>query len=151
MSLFSLDDRGLVAPCPACGQATRRPYAMVGRPLRCRRCQAQLPPPGEAIEVPSGTVFDTLRTELPVPIVADFWAPWCGPCRAMAPELERAAAELAGEALVVKVNTETHPDLGARYGVRSIPTLLVFRHGDPVHRAVGAQTARTIVASGRAA
>lgn len=73
------------------------------------------------------------------PVVVDFWAPWCGPCRAVAPVLERIAKERAGELRIVKVNVDNEPELAARYGISSIPTILLFKDGEPVASAVGAQ------------
>ena len=83
------------------------------------------------------------RTELPV--IADFWAPWCGPCRAMAPQFERAARELKGRARLVKVNTEEAPGLAARMGIRAIPTIALFRNGAEVKRVSGALDAGSLV------
>jgi thioredoxin 2 len=99
--------------------------------------------PSAPIEV-SGAFFDAMVSAASVPVVVDFWAPWCGPCRAMAPEFERVAQHLAGEALVVKVNTDAEPELGQRFGIRSIPTIAVFRDGREVTRAAGARPAADI-------
>jgi thioredoxin len=80
------------------------------------------------------------------PVLVDFWAPWCGPCRMMAPELEKAARALAGQALVVKVDTDTVPELGSRFRIMSIPTLAVFAGGRETTRASGARPAADIQA-----
>ena len=79
-----------------------------------------------------------------MPVVVDFWAPWCGPCRMMAPELEKVARSAAGEWLIVKVNTEAVPELGERYRIRSIPTLAIFKGGRQIHSAAGARQAADI-------
>jgi len=91
-------------------------------------------------------VFDALVAGSPLPVVVDFWAPWCGPCRTMAPELEKAAQRLAGRALTVKVNTDAEPELGQRFRIMSIPTIAVFRDGREVTRAAGARPAADIEA-----
>jgi thioredoxin 2 len=91
-------------------------------------------------------VFDALLESARLPIVVDFWAPWCGPCRMVAPELEKVAQAAAGEFLVVKIDTEALPDLGARFGVRSIPTMAVFGNGREVTRTAGARPAADIQA-----
>jgi thioredoxin 2 len=87
----------------------------------------------------------------PLPVVVDFWAPWCGPCRMVAPELERVAANNAGRFLVVKVNTDEIPELGERFGIRSIPTMAVFSGGKEAARTAGARPAADIEAFVRGA
>jgi thioredoxin 2 len=91
-----------------------------------------------------GAPFDAMLAASPIPVVVDFWAPWCGPCRAMAPEFEKVARRLAGTALVVKVNTDAEPELGERFRIRSIPTIAVFRDGREVTRVSGARPAADI-------
>ena len=89
---------------------------------------------------------DVIQRSAEVPVVVDFWAPWCGPCRMVAPELARVASAHAGEYLIVKVNTDAIPELGERFGIRSIPTMAVFSGGREVGRTTGARPAADIEA-----
>jgi len=98
------------------------------------------------VTIPDEGAFDGMLAASSVPVVVDFWAPWCGPCRAMAPEFEKVANRAAGRWLVVKVDTEQVPALGARYRVMSIPTLMTFVGGREVARRTGAMPAEAIEA-----
>jgi thioredoxin 2 len=140
---MKIDDRGVLTSCASCGSTNRLAFRTLGRSARCGKCQAALPPP--AVPVEAGTAqFDAMLSASSLPIVVDFWAPWCGPCRMMAPEFEKVARNLAGEALVVKVNTDAEPELGERFGIRSIPTVAVFRGGREAARVAGARPAADI-------
>ena len=143
---LSSDDRGVLLACPACGKTNRLSYDTLDRQIRCGQCKTPLPAAGRPVDVPTVPAFDALIARSPVPVVVDFWAPWCGPCRMMAPEVEKAAQTLAGKALVAKVDTEALPALGERFLVRSIPTLMVFRGGQVVSRESGARPAAGILA-----
>ena len=151
MSGLQPDERGILTTCQACGKRNRLSYARLDKRSRCGHCSADLRPPADPVEVPSGVVFDALIRESSLPVVIDFWAPWCGPCRMVAPELAKAATATSGEYLIVKVNTEALPEIGDRFRIQSIPTMAVFRHGLEVTRTSGARPAADIVAFVRSA
>jgi thioredoxin 2 len=142
MSDITLDERGLIVPCPSCGQRNR--IAFTAKESRCAKCKTLLPDAAEPVEVPDARTFDALVQSASRPVVVDFWAPWCGPCRMVAPELARVAKANAGRFLVVKVNTEALPELGDRFAIRSIPTMAVFQGGKEVGRSSGARPAAEI-------
>jgi thioredoxin 2 len=118
--------------CTQCGKRNRVPVAASGRP-RCAQCKADLP-----WLVPAGSADYEAAVDSGMPVLVDLWAPWCGPCRMVAPVLERLADDYAGRIKVVKVNVDEAPDVQARYGVQGIPTLLILRDGREVDRVVGA-------------
>ncbi len=122
--------------CPACLTANRVPSARLGEEPRCGHCGKPLLA-DKPIELDEAG-FDKFVARTGLPVLADFWAPWCGPCRAMAPHFERAAAQLKGRVQLVKVNTEEAPGLAMRQRIRAIPTLVLFRDGSEVKRASGA-------------
>jgi thioredoxin 2 len=142
MSDLQLDERGFIVDCPSCAQRNR--VAFSTRATRCGRCKSALPSPSQPIEVPDARAFDALVRDARQPVVVDFWAPWCGPCRMVAPELARVAASNAGRFVVVKVNTDALPDLGERFRIQSIPTMAVFAGGKEVARTSGAMPAAQI-------
>src|SRR5437867_3410856 len=115
MSTADLDDRGVIAACTACGQKNRLAYERLTDAVRCGKCRQPIALPGEPIELRRAADFDNLVARASLPVVVDYWAPWCGPCRMVAPELQKVAARQAGKMIVVKVNTDELQDLGERF------------------------------------
>jgi len=130
--------------CPHCGATNRIPTERLGDGPVCGRCQQALLD-GHPLALTDAS-FDKVVAGSGLPVVVDFWAPWCGPCRMMAPQFEAAAAQLKGRALFVKVNSDENPQLSARYGIRSIPTLLKLQGGREVDRVAGAMPAAQVAA-----
>jgi len=127
-------------PCPVCGATNRVPRERLaeGRRPLCGRCRTPLPAPGTPMTVTDAT-FAAEVERSPLPIVVDVWAAWCGPCRIIAPVIDDLAASMAGRVRFAKLNLDENPATASRFGVRSIPTLLVFKDGHEVDRIVGVQ------------
>jgi thioredoxin 2 len=122
--------------CPHCGSVNNVPYKDSYKKANCGKCKNSLLDT-HPISLNSSS-FDHLIANSEIPVVVDFWAPWCGPCQMMAPAFEAAAKEFPLKAVFAKVNTEEASDLGARFGIRSIPTIMIFKNGQVVHTQAGA-------------
>ena len=133
----------LIVVCPRCHAANRLPAGRLADGGTCGKCKAALFS-GEPLELGAAN-FDSHMTRSGIPLLVDFWAPWCGPCRTMAPAVAKAAQALEPEFRLAKVNTEAEQQLAARFAIRSIPTLALFRDGREVARQAGAMDAAGIV------
>ncbi len=146
MAHVDLDDRGILVACTNCGKKNRLAFDKLGVAVRCGQCKQPLAMVNTPVELHSTADFDRIVAQSSLPVLVDYWAPWCGPCRMVAPELEKVAARQSGKLLVVKVNTDELADLGQRYNIRSIPTIALFANGREAARVAGARQASDIEA-----
>jgi thioredoxin 2 len=141
MATMAIDEKGVLLACPSCGQRNRLAWERQSEQGRCASCKQPLSKPSAPLGVTSAAQFSAMISRSTLPVLVDFWAAWCGPCRSLAPELEALAKTSAGEFLVAKVDTEALPELAGQYSIRSIPSLLLFAAGGEVSRTAGAQSA----------
>ncbi len=122
-----------VVSCPGCGAKNRVPQARAGK-VRCGNCHADLPWLVEADD----DSFDTVVASATLPVLVDVWAPWCGPCRQIAPVIDQLSRDLAGRLKVAKINADTAPKISQQHGITSIPTLMLYHDGHEADRMIGA-------------
>lgn len=127
----------MIRTCDSCGAKNRIPANHLADTGHCGSCKAELPPVSQPIDA-DGALFDEVVKAARVPVLVDFWAAWCGPCRMAAPEVSALATEMAGQAVVLKVDTESHPEIASRYRVQGIPNFIVFRNGQVAFQQAGA-------------
>jgi len=134
----------MVMTCKACGRKNRVKAANLGVSTRCGECKARLTPIAEPIAADRAT-FDEVVGGATLPVLVDFWAEWCGPCRRAAPEVQRTAEEMAGRAIVLKVDTDAHPEISGAYQVQGIPNFVVLKGGKVVRQQAGLVSAAEMV------
>jgi thioredoxin 2 len=141
---FELDESGIVVRCPSCQTRNRLKYENLGGETRCGNCKTPLGVE-EPVDLHSGRDFERLTGKSAVPVLIDFWAPWCGPCKMVAPEVAKVAATSKGEFIVAKLNTDEVSDVAMQYQISSIPTMAIFHEGREMTRMAGARPAAGIL------
>jgi thioredoxin 2 len=136
----------MIVECSSCKTSNRLPASRLRDKAKCASCKAALLPLNHAVPIASKQDFDELVRDAKAPVLVDFWAAWCGPCRMVGPELEKIAGKRAGEVIIAKVDTDALPEVAGAFGIRSIPTMIVFRDGKEADRLSGAMPAAAIEA-----
>ncbi len=130
--------------CPSCGTTNRLPPVRAGRKAVCGKCKTVLPDNAGPVAVTDATFSSEVESSS-IPVLLDLWADWCGPCHMLAPTIDQLSSEMAGRVKVAKLNIDENPGVANRFGVRSIPTLLVLKDGKEVDRLVGVQPKQEIL------
>ncbi len=125
--------------CPSCKRKNRIPSSRLAQTGKCGACKEAIPPLASPVDV-GPEEFDDIVGGAKVPVLVDFWAEWCGPCKRAAPEVKKVAQEMAGKAIVLKVDTEAHPGLRDRFEVQGIPNFLVMKDGEVIQQQAGLVT-----------
>ena len=139
-----IDVPAMTRTCPSCSAPNRIPPARLGDSAKCGRCKGALGRLAEPINIGNEADFDALIAGAKLPVLVDYWAEWCGPCRMVAPEVKKLAQSHAGRLLVAKVDTESLPGVARRFQITGIPTLMLFRDGQEAKRVSGAMPAAQI-------
>lgn len=134
----------MLIQCPSCSKFNRVPARRAADKANCAACKASLLPLLHPVAVGSSLDFDELVHDSPIPVLVDFWAAWCGPCKMVAPELAKLASTRGGGLIVAKVDTEALPEVAARFRIQGIPTMILFRGGAEATRLSGAMPASAI-------